>query len=225
MLDLNFTPEQEMLRDVVRSLVTEHAPLSVVREMEDDPHGFPPELWKRLADLDLVGLLLPEEHGGSGMGLLEGVVLYEELGRGLTPVPHLASSVLAGGLLTRLGATEWLPRLASGEAVFAPAWLEPDGGFGPEGIRTTATPAPDGDGDGNGDGSDGDFVLDGVKRHVHFAKAADRLVVLARTGDDIGYFLVAPDAPGVTLTQQFSLASDTQYRVDLAGARAQRLGT
>ena len=213
MLDLTFSQEQEMLREVVRSLVAEHAPPSVVRDMEDDPHGFPADLWKRLAGLDLVGLLLPEEHGGSGMGLVEGVVLYEELGRGLTPVPHLASSVLAGGLLAELGATEWLPRLASGEAVLTPAWLEPDGGFGPEGVRTTATP----DGDG--------FVLDGVKRHVPFARAATRLVVFARTGDEVGFYLVDPDAAGVTLTQQFSVASDTQYRVDLAGVRAERLGS
>lgn len=213
MLDLTFSQEQEMLREVVRGLCAEHAPLTVVREMEDDPQGFPPELWKQMADLDLVGLLLPEEHGGSGMSLIEGVVLYEELGRGLAPTPHLASSVLAGGLLAAVGATEWLPRLASGEAVLTVAWLEPDGGFGPDGVRTTATA----DGDG--------FVLDGVKRHVLFAKGADRLVVLARTGDEVGFFLVDPAAPGVTLTQQFSIASDTQYRVDLAGVRAERLGS
>jgi alkylation response protein AidB-like acyl-CoA dehydrogenase len=220
-LDLTFSQEQEMLRQVVRSLVAEHAPPTVVRDMEDDPDGFPPELWKQMADLDLVGLLLPEEHGGSGMSLQEGVVLYEELGRGLAPVPHLASSVLAGGLLARLGgsvSTEWLPRLAAGEVVFTPAWLEPDGGFGPDGVRTTATAAPDGDG----------FVLDGVKRHVPFARAATRLVVFARTGggpDGVGFFLVDPGAPGVTLTQQFSIASDTQYRVDLAGVRAERVGS
>src|SRR5918997_1066259 len=55
-LDLTFTPEQEMLRDVVRGVCAEHAPPSVVRDMEDDPHGFPPELWKQLAQLDLLGL-------------------------------------------------------------------------------------------------------------------------------------------------------------------------
>jgi alkylation response protein AidB-like acyl-CoA dehydrogenase len=214
-LDLTFSQEQEMLREVVRGLCAEHAPLSVVRDIEDDPHGFPPELWKQLAQLDLVGLLLPEAHGGSGMGLLEGAVLYEELGRSLAPTPHLASSVLAGGLLAAAGDSEWLPRIAAGEAILTPAWLEPDGGFGPEGVRTTATPAPAGDG----------FVLYGVKRHVLFAQAADRLVVFARTGDDIGFFLVDPTAAGVTLTQQFSVASDTQYRVDLVDVPGQRVAT
>jgi len=212
-LDLTFTPEQEMLRDVVRGVCAEHAPPSVVRDMEDDPHGFPPELWKQLAQLDLLGLLLPEQHGGSGMSLVEGVVLYEELGRALAPTPHLASCVLAGGLLARAGDSTWLPRIATGEAILTPAWLEPDGGFGPEGVRTTA------------DG--GDHRLTGTKRHVAFASAADRLVVFARTAgtDDVGFYLVDPAGPGVTLTQQFSLASDTQYQVDLAGAPGERLGS
>lgn len=212
MLDLTFSPEQEMLRAVVRGVCAEHAPPRVVREMEDDPVGYPPELWKQLAQLDLLGLLLPEEHGGSGMTLVEGVVLYEELGRSLAPTPHLVSSVLSGGLLVQLGATEWLPRLAAGEAILTPAWLEPDGGFGPEGVRTSAS---------------ADDRLTGAKRHVAFASSADRLIVFARSadggGDDVGFWLVDPQGPGVTLTQQFSLASDTQYRVDLDGAPGERL--
>jgi len=213
-LDLTFSQEQEMLREVVRGLCAEHSPLTVVREMEDDPYGFPQELWKQLANLDLVGLLLPEAHGGSGQSLIEGVVLYEELGRALAPVPHFASSVLSGGLLAALGATEWLPRIATGEAIFTPAWLEPDHGFGPEGVQTTATE----------DG--GSWVLDGVKRHVQYASAATRLVVFARSapGGEVGFYLVDPNADGVTLTQQFTLASDTQYKVELAGVRAEKLG-
>jgi alkylation response protein AidB-like acyl-CoA dehydrogenase len=224
MLDLAFTDEQDMLREVVRGLLAEHAPLAVVRELEDDPVGYPADLWKQLGALDLLGLLLPEAHGGSGMSLLEGVVLYEELGRSLAPVPHFASCVASGTALA-VGGTdaqraEWLPRIASGEAVLTPAWLEPDGGFGPQGVQARATPAADGAG----------FALTGVKRHVAFAAAATRLVVLARTGDGAGgidLFLVDPRAAGVTLTQQHSVASDTQYRVDLDGVHvpaADRIG-
>jgi alkylation response protein AidB-like acyl-CoA dehydrogenase len=107
--------------------------------------------------------------------------------------------------------------------VLTVACLEPDGGFGPRGVRTTATAVA------GSDGSDA-FVLSGTKRHVAFAAAADRLLVLARTGDrpaDVDLFLVDPAAPGVTLTQQHSVASDTQHRVDLDGVRvaaADRLG-
>ena len=215
-MDLDFTEEQDMLRNLVRGLCNDVAPLTVVREMEDDPLGYPADLWKQLAELDLIGLLIPEEYGGSGMSMLEGAILYEELGRALAPIPHFVSAVLGARVLLTSGSDEqkqtWLPKIAKGEAVFTNAWLEPDRGFGPRGVATTATSSEAGD----------TFVLDGHKRHVLFATAADRFVVLARTGDapeDVDLFLVDPGADGVTLTQQFSLASDTQYDVTFSGVR------
>ena len=214
MLDLMFSAEQEMLRETVRGVCATTCPLSVVRELEDDAIGYSPELWKQLAHLDLIGLLLPEEYGGSGMGALEGIVLYEEFGRALAPSPHFVSAILCGGALARAGSDElrreWLPAIVSGEAVLTPAWLEPDRGFGSRGVQLRAEP----DGDG--------FLLSGVKGHVSFAKAATRLVVLARTGDSddaVDLFLVDPGADGVSLTQQFTIGSDAQYRVDLDRVR------
>jgi alkylation response protein AidB-like acyl-CoA dehydrogenase len=214
MLDLTFSEEQEMLRETVRGVCATTSPLSVVRELEDDPIGYSPELWKQLAHLDLIGLQLPEEYGGSGMSTLETVVLYEEFGRSLAPSPHFVSSILSGGALVRGGSDaqrqEWLPRIVTGDAVLTPAWLEPENGFGPKGVQVRAVA----DGDG--------FTISGTKRHVAFAKAATALVVLARTGDapgDIDLFLVDPAADGVTLTQQMSISSDTQYRVDFDGVR------
>ncbi len=222
MLDLDFSAEQEMLRATARDVLERHCPLSVVREMEDDPIGYPSELWGQLAQLDLVGLLLPEASGGSGMSLVEGVALYEELGRALAPTPHFVSAVLCGGVLARAGSDEqragWLSRVAAGDAVLTPAWLEPDGGFGPAGVQVSAR------------AEGGGFVLDGVKRHVAFAAAADRLVVLARTGEAPGavdLFLVDPAQPGVSMVQQFSIASDTQYQVtlrDVAVGAGDRIG-
>jgi alkylation response protein AidB-like acyl-CoA dehydrogenase len=214
MLDLKFSAEQEMLRQTVRGVCATTSPLSVVRELQDDPVGYSADLWKQLAHLDLIGLQLPEEYGGSGMTAIEGVVVYEEFGRSLAPSPHFVSSALSGGALARSGSqamkTEWLPRMVSGEAILTPAWLEPENGFGPKGIQLRAEP----DGDG--------FRLSGVKRHVGFARAATRLLVLARTGDgreDIDLFLVDPNAQGVTLSQHLTIASDAQYRVDFDRVR------
>jgi alkylation response protein AidB-like acyl-CoA dehydrogenase len=221
-LDLEFDQEQELLRQTARDVLARHCSLDVVRAMEDDPVGYPPELWTQLGALDLIGLLLPEEYGGSGMSLVEGVALYQELGRALAPVPHFVSAVLGGGVLAAAGSAaqkdQWLRAVASGEAILTPAWLEPDNGFSSRGVEARAT--------ANGSG----FRLDGVKRHVAYASAADRLVVLARTGetdDAVDLFLVEPTAPGVTLRQQFSVASDTQYEVTLAGvavAEEDRIG-
>jgi len=214
MLDLTFSPEQEMLRETVRGVVASTSPLGVVRELEDDPTGYSTELWKQLAHLDLIGLQLPEEYGGSGMSAIEGVVVYEEFGRAIAPSPHFVSSVLSGASLARSGSNSqkqaWLPGIVTGEAILTPAWLEPENSSGPTGVQVRAVP----DGDG--------WTITGTKRHVAFASAASQLIVLARTGDapgDVDLFLVDPAADGVTLTQQLTIASDAQYKVELAAVR------
>jgi len=214
MLNLDLTEEQEMLSEMVRGVCSQSASLEVVRAMEDDPVGYSTDLWAQLAELDLLGLLLPAEYGGSEMTMLEGVVVYEEFGRSLAPTPHFVSCVLSAGALVRAGSdeqrSEWLPKIAGGQAILSPAWLEPENGFSPLGVQVTANAASDG------------FVLSGTKMHVAFASSADRLVVLARTGSgetDIDLFLVDPTAPGVTLTQKMSISSDTQYRVDFADVK------
>ena len=71
MLDLEFSAEQEMLREMVAGVLAQHSPTTKVRELEDDPTGYDPALWAQLQGLDLVGLLLPEEAGGSGQSMLE----------------------------------------------------------------------------------------------------------------------------------------------------------
>jgi alkylation response protein AidB-like acyl-CoA dehydrogenase len=222
-LDLSFSEEQEMLRDAVRGLLAATCPLTRVRELEDDPVGYDDALWKQLAELDLIGLTLPEAHGGSGMSTVDAVVLYEELGRSLAPTPHFTSSIMAGGVIAAAGSdalqAAWLPRIARGETIVSTAWLEPDNGFSPLGIQLAAT----------ADGAGG-HTLSGTKWHVPFASAAERIVVLARTGpgdEDIDLFLVDPTADGVSLRQQLTIASDTQYELVLDGVRvaeADRIG-
>jgi alkylation response protein AidB-like acyl-CoA dehydrogenase len=206
-MDLDFTPEQEMLRETVRGLCARHAGLDVVRQLEDDPLGYPEKLWLQLAELGLVGLTLPEDVGGSGMSMLDASIVYGEFGRALAPSPHFVSSVMSGALLNSAppstAAAAWLPKVASGEAILTPAWLEPGRGFGPRGVALTA----ERDGDG--------WRLTGTKRHVQFASAADRLLVLAGHDDGVLLALVDPKAEGVTLIQDRTIASDTQYKVEL----------
>jgi alkylation response protein AidB-like acyl-CoA dehydrogenase len=122
--------------------------------------------------------------------------------------------VLAAGAIARAGSaeqkSEWLPRIASGEAILTPAWLEPRSTFAAKAVQLRA--AKDGDG----------FRLSGTKLHVTFARAADRLVVLARVGEgehDIDLFLVDPQAAGVSLSQLHNLGSQSVYRVDFENVR------
>ena len=77
-MELEFTAEQEMLRDAVRGVCAKHATTDVVRRMETDPVGYPEQLWTQLSETGLLGLTLPERWGGSGMSMLDAVV---EIGR------------------------------------------------------------------------------------------------------------------------------------------------
>ena len=222
-MDLAFSEEQDMLRAAVRGLCDSAA--DSVRLLEDDPVGYDKDFWQGLASMGLTGLMLPTDVGGSEMSLLDAVVVYEEFGRSLVPSPHFVSSVVAAGIIDLVGSDEqraaWLPRVASGEVVLSVAWLEPNNGWGPTGVRLPAV----------FEGEDDEmFVLTGTKRHVPFASSAERLVVPARTGDDpeaVDLFLVDPTADGITFTLQRTVAGDTQYRVDLDGVRvsaADRIG-
>ncbi len=221
-MDLDFSEEQDMLRELVRSLCADHCPLDLVRKLEDDPQGYSKDFWKQLAELGLTGMLLPEQYGGGGQSLLDTAVAYEEFGRALVPSPHFVSAVLCAGAILRAGSEaqkqDWLPRIANGEVILTPAWLEPENGFTSKGVQLRAIP----DGDG--------FRLSGLKRHVAFASGADRWLLLARSGaatDAIDLFLVDPQAPGVAVQQEFTLASDTQYKLSFENVRvaaADRIG-
>ncbi|MCH7708518.1 MAG: acyl-CoA/acyl-ACP dehydrogenase [Myxococcales bacterium] len=213
-MDLDFSEEQDILREMVAGVLTEYCPIETVREMEDHEVGYPEELWKHFSELGLQGLLIPEQYGGSAQSMLEAAIVYEEFGRGLAPTPHFVSSVIGAGVLLAAGSDaqkeEWLTRIAAGEAILAPAWLEQGNGFGAKGVQLRATQEGD------------DYTLSGEKRHVQFASAASRLIVLIRSGDadaDVDLLLVDPKANGVTLTQQKSLASDTQYKVEFDGVK------
>jgi alkylation response protein AidB-like acyl-CoA dehydrogenase len=218
-MDLDFTEEQEMLREMVRGVCADVVPLDVVRQLEDDPVGYSADFWKQLAALDLIGLALPTEYGGSGMSMLEAAIVHEEIGRALVPSPLFASAVVGAGVILRAGSDEqrqaWIPAVGRGEAILVPAWNEPSRGFGPAGVQLSAKRSGDA------------WVLDAEKWHVPFASSATRFVVVARSEDGVELFLVDPSAAGITLEQQKTIASDTQYAVTFSGVEvsdADRIG-
>lgn len=218
-MDLDFSEEQQMIVDMTRGMLEEHSSVEVVREMEDDPKGYPDGLWKQMSELGLNGLLIPESHGGGGQTLLEAALVYEELGRAMAPVPHFVSCVMSAGLLMEAGSDaqqeEWLPKIANGDAILTPAWLEPQRGFGEVGVALEAK--RDGD----------DYVLTGVKRSVAYASSASRLIVLARSAEGVELLLVDPNADGVSQTFYMSQGREPHYRINFDGVRvsaADRIG-
>src|ERR1700756_191469 len=117
---LVLTEEQSMLRDSARGLISDKAPVSHLRHLRDakDATGFSRELWTSFAEMGFSGLLIAEEHGGSGLGFVEAGVVMEEIGRTLMPSPFLSTSVLAASALSRGGSaaqrSEHLPKIAGG---------------------------------------------------------------------------------------------------------------
>lgn len=221
-MDLSFTEEQQMLREAVRELCTKHADPETVRELEDDPTGYRPEFWRELAQMDLLGLTIPTEYGGSGMTPLEQVVVCEELGRAIAPSPFFVTVGVAANLLVEGGSEDlkqaWLPRIARGEAIVTVAWHEVNASDTPAGLQLTAK-------------DDGDVVrLSGTKIMVPFASAADAVIVLARSGpEDLDLYLVETHegVDGLSLEQTFTAASDASYELtfdDVTVPVANRIG-
>jgi alkylation response protein AidB-like acyl-CoA dehydrogenase len=184
-MDFDFSPEQHALRDTVRGFLSAEAPSSYVRAMIEDERGFTDELWSRVTELGWLGLLIPEEHGGAGLGLVDLVVVQEEMGRLPFPGPFLSSAVMATLAARRLGADELLSDLASGARRGTLA-LDELGAGDPLGRITTTAEA-------TGDG----YVLDGHKPVVLDGHTADWAVVVARADDGLGAFLL--DEPGAEL--------------------------
>jgi alkylation response protein AidB-like acyl-CoA dehydrogenase len=116
-----FAQEQILLQRAVREFLEKECPAEHVRAMEGHPTGRSRELWKGLADLGVVGLTVPKEHGGLGLDAVDLVLLLEEAGRAALPEPLLETTAVAAPLLADVGTEElrdrWLPAVVAGDAV------------------------------------------------------------------------------------------------------------
>ncbi len=218
-MDLVLTEEQDLLRHAAREFVTGRSSLKRLRALRDsrDADGFSRPLWTEMARLGWLGAVVPEAHGGAGLGYLDLMVVLEELGRGLMPEPVL-STVLLGATTLLLGGTpaqqqEHLAAVIAGERLLALAWQEPGSRYAPRHVATRATRAGSG------------WCLRGEKIQVLDGHVADRLLVTARTAGDtaaadgITVFLVDPAAPGVGIERQTRIDDRNAALVHLADVR------
>ena len=205
-MNLQFTEEQEAIQGMTRAMLEEYCAVDTVRTIENDPKGYPEVLWKQMSEAGLIGALIPEAYGGGGLSILDATLIYEELGRAMAPIPHFVSGVISAGLLLHAGTEEqkqeWLPKIASGDSILTPAWIEPDRGYGLAGVQLDAKESGD------------ELVLSGTKMSVNYASAAERLIVLSRNGTGVDLLLVDPNAKGITLTHYLSQSGDPHYRVE-----------
>jgi alkylation response protein AidB-like acyl-CoA dehydrogenase len=211
-VDFSFTEEQEAVRDLARQILQDRSEAEHIAAIERSEEGIDRELWQSLAEANLLGVAIAEEYGGSGFGFAELCLLLEEQGRALSPVPLLASLVMAGLPIAEFGSqaqrSRLLPKLASGEAIFSAA-LSEAGSSDPTRPRVKA----------RAEGG-GFFLLEGEKICVPVAELASHILVPARTGEDrVGLFLVDPRAEGVWLEREVTTNYEPQSSLRLSGAR------
>jgi alkylation response protein AidB-like acyl-CoA dehydrogenase len=215
-MDILPSEEEQMMKNVAREFLEAEISTAMVREMELDELGYPPALWKKMADLGWLGLALPEQYGGQGLPLTYMGLILVEAGRVLAPVPLHSTTVAALTIAsdgTEQQKQDILPAVSNGDMVLTWAAAERDPRLIPETMTLEATA----DGDG--------WVLNGTKMFVDNFIVAQRCLVAARTSpasdanQGISLFLVDPNGTGVSQAALLTLAKDKQSRVDFKDHR------
>jgi len=210
-MDFTFSPEQEALRDAVRAFLGSEAPMDYVRRMaEHDDAGITPEVWRKIVDLGWTGLLAPESAGGLGLGIVDAVVVQEEMGRALFPGPFFSSAILTTLAARALGLDDQLAALAAGTERGTVALDEAGYGDPIERVHVRAA------------GRGTRFKVDGIKPMVPDGLSADWLLVPARTREGLQTFLVerptnAEAVPSLDVTRKFARMEFDQTRATLVG--------
>ena len=187
-MDFDFTDDQEQLRDAVRKWVDKGYSFERRRAIVK-AGGFSREAYKELAELGLCGLYIPESHDGMGMGPVEGMVVMEELGRGIVLEP-LNQSLIAGAVLSGYAPdalkAHWLPKIASGEALLVLAYQERAARYRLDVCDTKAAQTATA------------WSLTGNKSIVPAGDQADAFIVPAMVAGKLALFLVERSGNGVT---------------------------
>jgi alkylation response protein AidB-like acyl-CoA dehydrogenase len=196
-MDIQFTEEQELLRNSVQRLLREQYDFEARRKIVATEGGWSREQWNRFAELGLLAAPLPEEFGGLGQGALATMIIMQEFGRSLVVEPFFETVVLAAGLIDDVGSAaqrdEFLPQIAAGKTIWALAWTEAGSRYDLNDVTTSARKSGD------------DYILSGAKAAVVGAPWADRLIVSARTSGGrrdrggVSLFVVDRESAGLHL--------------------------
>jgi 3-oxocholest-4-en-26-oyl-CoA dehydrogenase beta subunit len=207
-VNFELSDEQEVVRDLAAQIFEGGATVERLKAAERGD-GFDRDLWRQLADANLLGLCLPEAHGGSGMGMVEVALLLEQQGRSVAPVPLWSTVGIAGLAIAQFGTpaqqAAWLPGIAGGELVLGAALAE-SGANDPLQPSVVATPEA------------GGVRLHGTKPAVPYGQHAIRLLVPARRPDGTTVIaLVDPTATGVSTIALATTNHEPQVHLELDG--------
>jgi len=212
-LDLALTESEEMLKKTALDFIKRDAPKEVVQTLQETDTGYTEELWRKAVANGWLGVIIPEQYGGTGTPLTNAGVLFEALGTGPLPGPYFSSGILGSLIILEAGTEEQkqriLPAIAAGEQVLTLALTEPEYSWEPGAVQTTAT------------SKNGDFVLDGVKLFTIDAQAASHFIVAARIGKEtdpakgISLFWVDSKSDGVSVRRLSGFLAGRSFEVKL----------
>jgi len=191
-MQFGLTETQQVLKNSAREFFSAVCPIAEVRRLMETATACDAKLWRKIAQQGWTGIVIDEEYGGLGLGLVEMAVALEEMGRALLPGPYLSTVLLAGVAIDAAGnpaqKRKYLSRISMGEAHATLALLEASASWDPDAVQLDAHPTLVG------------FALDGRKMFVPDAATADSLVCAARCGSDLGLFVVPRTARGLTIS-------------------------
>ena len=187
----NLSEEQRILKHFVTRFFSGECPLEKVKELIEADQPCSRELWMKMAEQGYLGLLLPECSGGLASGLIELVIISEEIGKACLPGPFISNlwgscAIDRASTATQRGGV--LAEIVTGEAIFTVAFLQRKGGESPTPARLHAKP--------NGDG----YLFNGESVHVMDGEHANRMLITAKDPDGQSVLALIPiDSPGIAL--------------------------
>lgn len=215
-MDLELNDIQQELASTLNKYLRSEYDAAKREEILRSDEGISREKWQEFAEMGLLGLAIPESYGGADMTFNEVAVVAEAFGRALVLEPFLATAVLGANAVLLAGNEEQkqsiLPGVAEGRTFLALAALEPGLRYAVSAPQTRATA-----------GSDGSFTLDGEKNNVLGGDAADHFIVTASQNGELGLYLVAADAEGLSRVAHRQADGLGSANLKLENTPAQRL--
>ena len=214
-MNLDFSKEQTMIKTEAMKFLKKEVPYDRVKELEESKDGYDPKVWRKMAELGWMALLFPEEYEGDGGEFLDTAIICEALGSTVTPSPFFSTVVQCGLILLEGGTEEQkkelIPQIIDGDLILSYAQYEEDGSYEIADIDLEAKPQADG------------FVLNGTKLFAVDANIADKMVVVAKTGDaETSLLLVDTNLPGITITKMPTVALDNNCAVEFDSVTVSR---
>lgn len=219
-MSLNFglTESEEILKTTALNFIKREVPKRTLEVLHDTDTGTSEDIWRKVLEMGWLGMIVPEAYGGVGYPLTSAGVLFEALGSGPLPGPYFSSGILGALAVLEIASEEqkqrFLPEVASGDMVLTLALTEPEYGWGPAAIETSAAARNNG------------FVLSGIKLFTFDAQAATHFLVVARTAESddpaegISLFLVNKKTDGVSVRKLPGYLAGRTFEVKLNAVQA-----